>query len=127
MGAAMAEPPDSEPVIFPTLHVASAMTGVALCEGLSYSRMQEISDALLGYPIWTHEMAHAKTKEAITAAGAALFPMMPTREEAHADFHAAAAKALAAYGHTVGWLKVARERPVGPLTTALEVFGVGNG
>ncbi len=115
----------AEVFTFPTLHVASAITGVGLCEGLTFSRMHQISEAIVGHPIWTHEFAHPGAREAIISAGARLFPLMPTKEEALADWSAAAAKAVAAYAQEVSWQKATTERSIDPLSTAIEVLSGG--
>lgn len=86
---------------FPTLHVASCITGIGLCEGMNYSRMQEIASHLFGTPIWTHELAHRPTVDACREEGYRQFPAMPTQAEAEANWQAAADKAVAAYGETV--------------------------
>lgn len=86
---------------FPTLHVASCVTGTALCEGFNYSRMQEIASHLFGGPVWTHELVHAPTRDAYVEEGYRQFPDLPTRAEAEADYEAAARKAVAAYGETL--------------------------
>lgn len=86
---------------FPTLHVASCITGIGLCEGLNYSRMKEIASHLFGDQLWTHELPHGPTNDAYTEEGYRQFPDMPTRAEAEADFEAAARKAVATYGETV--------------------------
>jgi hypothetical protein len=86
---------------FPTLRVASTITGIGLTDGMTYSDMQEIASHLFGAPIWTHELIHEPTRDAYVEEGYRQFPDMPSQAEAEADFKAAAAKALAAYGETV--------------------------
>lgn len=86
---------------FPTLHVASCLTGIGLCNGLSFSNVQEIASHLFGAPIWTHEIAHKPTQDAYVEEGYRQFPDLPTRLEAEADFEAAARKAVATYGETL--------------------------
>lgn len=86
---------------FPTLHVASTITGIAMDEGMTFSRMQEIASHLFGAPIWTHELVHEPTKDAYVEEGYRQFPDMPTAAEAEADYRTAAAKAVAAYGDTI--------------------------
>lgn len=87
---------------FPTLVVASAITGVGLCHiPNGYSKMMEVASHLLGTPVWLHELAHGPTQDAYSEEGYRQFPDMPTKAEAKADWQAAAAKALAAYGETV--------------------------
>lgn len=86
---------------FPTLQVASTITGVGLAEGMTYSDIQEVASHLLGAPIWTHELVHEPTKDAYVEEGYRQFPDMPSIAEAEADYRAAAAKAIAAYGDTV--------------------------
>ncbi|QAZ45906.1 hypothetical protein [Mesorhizobium sp. Pch-S] len=102
---------------FPTLHVASCITGIGLCDGINYSAMQEIASHLFGAPIWTHELAHGPTNDAFSQEGYRQFPNMPTPVEANADFVAAAAKAVAAYGDTISVEEGTQGRREGPLNT----------
>lgn len=102
---------------FPTLHVASAITGIGLTTGMSYSNIQEIASHLFGAPIWTHELVHEPTKDAYVEEGYRQFPDMPTREEAMADYEAAAAKAVAAYGATVEVAEGSHGRRESPVDT----------
>lgn len=111
---------------FPTLHVASAMTGVALCDGLSISRMQEISERLVGHSVWTHEFAHPGMRDHICRAGMRLFPLMPDCHEARENWQRAAARAEAIYGEWVELPLVARSRAVSPETTLVEVIDRGS-
>lgn len=111
---------------FPTLHVASAVTGIAMCEGMNYSSMQEIASHLFGASIWTHELAHEPTKDAYAAEGYRQFPNLPTEAEARADWHAAARKALDAYGETLtveAGNHGRREAPTETLTAMLVTDG----
>lgn len=102
---------------FPTLHVASCLTGVGLCEGLSYSRVQEIASHLFGGPVWTHELVHQPTQDAYTEEGYRQFPDMPTRVEAHDDWQGAALKAISAYGDSVSVQEGMHGRRENPLDT----------
>jgi hypothetical protein len=86
---------------FPTLHVASCLTGIGMSDKMSYSDIQAIASHLFGASIWTHELVHAPTQDAYKSEGYRQFPDMPTPAEASADFEAAARKATAAYGETV--------------------------
>lgn len=108
---------------FNTLHVASAMTGIGLCEGLNYSKVQEIMSHALGRPIWTHEIAHRPTIAEFQAIMESLFPDMPTEIEARSDFQAAAKKAVAAYGETVRIPFGETERPETPVETLQNMIG----
>lgn len=102
---------------FPTLHVATCITGIGLCEGITYSNMQEIASHLFGASIWTHELAHGPTNDAFTQEGYRQFPDMPTPAEANADYAAAAAKAVAAYGETILVEEGTHGRRENPLNT----------
>lgn len=102
---------------FPTLHVASTITGIGLTEGMNYSDMQEIAAHLFGAPIWTHELVHEPTKDAYVEEGYRQFPDMPSQAEAEADFKAAAAKAIAAYGDTVDVAEGTHGRRESPVDT----------
>jgi hypothetical protein len=104
---------------FPTLHVATCLTGIGLCEDISYSRVQEIASHLFGAPIWTHELIHAPTLDAYKSEGYRQFPDMPTAAEAEADYEAAARKAVATYGETIDVVEGThgrREHPVDTLS-----------
>jgi hypothetical protein len=105
---------------FATLRVASAMTGIGLC-AMKYSDIQEILEHALGAPVWTHEIIGRTGKDAV-AALRAMFPDMPTQEDAEADWRAAATKALAAYGQTVSIQRgTTYARHAGPVETLVEV------
>ncbi|WP_084398322.1 DUF7736 domain-containing protein [Henriciella aquimarina] len=110
---------------FPTLQIASAITGIGLCEGMKYSDMQVAFDHILGRPVWTHELGHGATTEKVRELGFAQFPDMPAREEAQADWKAAAAKALAAYGETVTVRRGQDVREADPISTAIEMRSGG--
>lgn len=102
---------------FPTLHVASCLTGRVLSLGMNVSTMQEIASHLFGAPIWTHELTHGPTEDAYTEEGYRQFPDMPTAIEAEADWQAAARKALATYGETVDVAKGTHGRRESPVAT----------
>lgn len=103
---------------FPTLIVASTITGIALCQikgGLG--PMLECAAHLLGGPVWNHEFCHEPTMMEISEAAYSQFPDLPTRAEAEADYQAAAAKALAAYGPVVSVKEGTFRRRESPLAT----------
>ncbi|MCO5144566.1 MAG: hypothetical protein M9895_00155 [Aquamicrobium sp.] len=102
---------------FPTLRVASTITGIALTHDMTYSDMQEIASHLFGAPIWTHELVHEPTKDAYVEEGYRQFPDMPTAEEASANYETAAIKALAAYGDTVEVAEGTHGRRESPVDT----------
>lgn len=78
---------------FRTLLVASAATGVGLCDGMSYSDMQEVSSFALGYPIWTHELGDKVTTARVKKAIRDQLPNLPLQDAAHEDWQQAAADA----------------------------------
>jgi len=102
---------------FPTLRVASTITGIALTHDMTYSDMQEIASHLFGASIWTHELVHEPTKDAYVEEGYRQFPNMPSQAEAEADFKAAAAKATAAYGDAVVVVEGTHGRRENPVDT----------
>lgn len=102
---------------FRTLAVASAATGVGLCDGISYSDMMEIWSHAIGFPVWTHEMADRALSSRMHAILLGQFPLLPTADEAHADWQAAAMKASAAYGETVALPEGNETRTEGPVAT----------
>ncbi|KQT52183.1 MULTISPECIES: hypothetical protein [unclassified Aureimonas] len=101
---------------FPTLEVATAMTGIALCS-TSISRMHEIATVLAGHDVWTHELGHRETMDAIGAHARIGLPDMPTRHEAEANWKAAAEKATSAYGDTVTVTRGTMQRSADPVST----------
>lgn len=107
---------------FPTLHVASCITGIGLCESLSISRMQEVASHLLGYPIWTHELGNKSITAAIEAEGRRQFPNMPTKEFASDVWQAAAEAAEAAYGKTVIVKMGGEERSRNPIDALTDML-----
>jgi len=111
----------SEIKTFSSLAVASAATGVGLCEGLSFSTMGEIASHVLGYPIWTHEIPDASPKVWLLIKQQ--FPMLPTREEASADWRAAAASMTAAYGDMIDVAAGNGTRKESPLDTLQKMVG----
>lgn len=110
---------------FPTLHVATLITGIGLCEIKSedgvFGHLSEIASHLIGAPVWTHELGRGSTHDAFVAEGYRLFPDMPTREEASEDWQAAAATATAAYGENVTIEEGTAGRTQGPLDTLAEM------
>jgi hypothetical protein len=103
---------------FQTIEVASCLTGIALGDIKGgYSKMQEVASVLFGADIWTHELVHEPTVDAYREEGYLQFPDMPTKAEAEADWQAAGAKAVAAYGPTVTVQPGKHGRREGPVKT----------
>lgn len=109
----------SETKEFPTLVVASTVTGIGLCEGLNYSKMQECAEWLCGHPVWTHELAYQPIIDRYKSEGYRQFPQFPSVEEAETDYAAAAQKAIAAYGEVVSVEKGEGKRDGSPMQTIL--------
>jgi hypothetical protein len=86
---------------FQTLDVATLLAGIGLAQNVSIQQLKAIASHLFGAPIYTHELGHEPTCDAIRAEGYRQFPAMPTRADVLADIATATAKALAAYGETV--------------------------
>ena len=105
---------------FPTLIVASALTGVALTQ-MKFSDMHPVIEWLFGGPVWTHEFVHGPTNDIYTSRGYEQFPDMPTTAEAKKDYKAAAAKAIAAYGPSILVAKGDDGRVASPITTMLDI------
>lgn len=103
---------------FDTYLVASAVTGIAMGP-MTFGDIQEVWEMLLGAPVWTHELAHEPTHDAVSEECYRQFPDMPTRAEAEEDFEAARTKAEAAYGHFV----TVRRGDHGRRETPLETIG----
>lgn len=89
------------PRTFSTLAVASAATGIALSDKLNYAVMAEISSFVLGFALYTHELADKTIAARVHRAIFDQLPDLPNLDEARLDWKAAAQKALAAYGDTV--------------------------
>lgn len=103
---------------FPALHVASAVSGVSLCDGLTVARMGEVMSWVLGYPVWTHEIVYAPIKEQFIADARRALPEIPSREAALQDWQKAARHVTLVYGETVLLRQGQRARPASPLATA---------
>lgn len=107
--------------IFPSLHVASAATGICLSEGVKISTLHEIYEYVLGHPVWTHELpgygpeVHRLLREQ--------FPAIPTEEAAAADWKSAGEAMTAAYGATVSVRPGYGERTRNPIDTLAEMVG----
>lgn len=111
----------SETREFPSLAVGSAALGIALRDGLTYSDVQEISEHVLGHPVWTHEIP--STGPEVDRRIREQFPLMPTREDARADWQATAAKITAAYGKTMTVKRGNQKRARDPISTAVDMMG----
>jgi hypothetical protein len=101
LGEDMARELEGRLQTFPTLHVATLLSGVGLARNAQIGRLKEIASLLFGAQIYTHELTHEPTCDAYREEGYRQFPLMPTHVEAHADWRAAARKALVAYGRKV--------------------------
>ena len=86
---------------FRTLEVVSCLTGISMCDGIKIARMCEIAAWLLGAPVWTHELIHEPTMDAIRSEGYRQFPLLPMRDNVQANWQAAARAALAVYGERI--------------------------
>lgn len=106
---------------FRTLVVASTATGIGLADKLSFSDIHECAEWLCGHPVFTHELVHKPTVERYRAEVIRQFPNMPTTEEAHADFEAAAVKATKAYGDKISVQRGSSERNASPIFTFSEM------
>ena len=104
---------------FPSLLIATAATGIGLGAGITFSKIQEVYDFALGHPVWTHELpAYGPEVYRLLREQ---FPMMPSREEAEADWQAAAAAMTAAYGDMVAVSPGHGERTKHPIDTLAEM------
>lgn len=108
---------------FSTLAVASAATGIGMGSGLTFALMSEISAHVLGYPVWTHELGDKQTAGKVHDALRLQFPELPTREEAEADWLAAAIKATSVYGPTVSVIEGDGKREEGPIASLTRMLG----
>lgn len=99
------------------LAVASAATGIFLCDGISYADMQEICSWVMGYSIWTHELASKPMVHAIYDEIHRQFPLMPTREEAREDWQKAAKTVMKAYPAKIAVAQGHAVRSASPVET----------
>lgn len=106
---------------FRAIDVASTATGIALAHGFSISVAHEISEHVVGHPVWTHEIPRfgARVEELLLAQ----FPGMPTRTQAEADWKAAAAIVASNYPETISVKRGADERTANPVDTLREMIG----
>jgi hypothetical protein len=105
---------------FPTLIVASTLTGIGLTN-MTFSDVHEVIEWLFGGPVWTHEFVHAPTNDIYISRGYEQFPNMPTQFDAEKDWKGAAEKAVAAYGETVIVAKGENGRQASPLQTIRDI------
>jgi hypothetical protein len=112
---------DSEMKTFRSLAVASAATGIGLCDKLNFGLMGEIASHVLGYPIWTHEIPAAGPKVWLLLKDQ--FPLLPTRAEAEADWKCAATAMTAAYGAEIAVRRGNGSRKESPLDTLQKIVG----
>ena len=113
----------SERKTFPTLNVASCACGIMLVDGLTYADMSEIAAQALGHPVWTHELGDSKTMDRVRDAIHAEFPLLPSRDEATADWQAAADRATKAYGATVDLPRGSQKRSEDPMASLVRMSG----
>lgn len=106
---------------YPSLEIASFLTGIALCQ-TNFSKLMEIAEFLSGEPIWTHELACEDIIRPIQDEGYRQFPLMPSREDAAKDYKAAIYKVVEAYGTAIEVTQGYVERKADPLTTAMAAF-----
>lgn len=101
---------------FPTLIVASAVTGIGLCRG-TFSDMMEITSWLCGFDIFTHELAHAPTYDIACDEAYRQYPLLPAPADAETDWKAAADKAINTYGSTLSVRRGSAKRRESPIDT----------
>jgi hypothetical protein len=111
----------AETKTFPSLHVATAATGIGLVNGMSFSQVHEIYEYVLGHPVWTHEIP--RYSEQVRQLLSKQFPEMPSRADAEADWATAGDAMLVAYGPHVEVKAGTGERTESPLDTLREVAG----
>ena len=102
---------------FPTLVVATTATGISLGTGINYSNVQECAEWICGHPVWTHELGFGPLMDRVSALAYAMFPLLPTKDAASADWSAAARKAIEDHGETVLVPRGALERDQSPIET----------
>jgi hypothetical protein len=104
---------------FPSLHVATAATGIGLVSGMSFSQVQQIYDHVLGFPVWTHELP--RYGEEVRRLLSEQFALMPSREAAEENWRTAGEAMLAAYGPEVEVTRGTGERTASPVDTLREI------
>jgi len=109
---------------FDTLIVGSASSGVALKQGMSYGDMGEITEWVLGHPVWTHELADKALWTRMSEAIRAHLPDMPAPHEdgEGPDWQAVGAALIERYGETVSLPRGQQERTEGPMESIQRIF-----
>lgn len=101
---------------FPTLLVASAASGIALCS-CTYSDMMRVMSWGLGYSVFTHELAHEPTIMEFRALIEEQFPDLSKKPECSENWEAAAARAVERYGETISLRHGSTTRRESPIAT----------
>jgi hypothetical protein len=105
---------------FPTLVIASLVTGVMMYKG-SFGDVHEAAEWLFGGPVWTHEFVHGPTSDIFVSRAFEQFPDLPTRVDAEKDWQAAAEKAIDSYGAVLSVAKGKDGRQAGPMQTIRDI------
>jgi len=108
--------------VFPTLTVATAVTGIGLGQ-CSYSDVMEVIGFVIGHSIFTHELADREQNARAEAAIRAQLPNLPSGELARKDWQGAAAAAVAAYGDTVTLTEGTAARTESPIDSLARLTG----
>ena len=104
---------------FRTLVVGTASSGITLANSMSIADIHELSEWVLGHPVWTHELGQDHIWKRMRELLVAQFPDLPTDDVTD---HAAAAKALlATYGEIISVRRGSDERAESPLASLARV------
>lgn len=100
-----------------TLGLATLTTGICMVKGMA--GVYEAAEAVLGHPVWTHELGGAS--ERISELVQAQMPNFPTAVEG--DWEATRDALLARYGETVTVQRGQEQRQASPVATLAAMLG----
>lgn len=100
-----------------TLGLATLTTGICMVQGMA--GVYEAAEAVLGHPVWTHELGSASKR--ISKLVQAQIPDFPTVVES--DWETTRDALLARYGETVTVQRGQEQRQVSPVATLAAMLG----
>lgn len=107
----------NDPQEISTLGLATLTTGICMVKGMA--GVYEAAEAVLGYPVWTHELGSASKR--IGELVQAQHPDFPTSVEG--DWQETRDAVLARYGETISVQRGQEQRQSGPVETLAQMLG----